>query len=41
MSRSCEEDPPFDYVLALLLERSDAIDPPMAAIGLVINPHEW
>jgi len=41
MSRSCEEDPPFDYVLALLIERSDAIDPPMAAIGLVINPHEW
>jgi uncharacterized protein (DUF1015 family) len=41
MSRSCEEDPPFDYVLALLIERSDAIDPPMAAIGLVLNPHEW
>ena len=24
MSRSCEEDPAFDYVLALLIERSDA-----------------
>ena len=41
MSRSCEEDPPFDYVLALLIERSDAIDLPTAAIGLVLNPHEW
>ena len=41
MSRSCEEDPAFDYVLALLIERSDAIDIPSAAIGLVLNPHEW
>ena len=41
MSRSCEEDPAFDYVLALLIERSDASDAPAAAIGLVLNPHEW
>ena len=41
MSRSCEEDPAFDYVLALLIERSDASDSPTAAIGLVLNPHEW
>jgi len=41
MSRSCEEDPAFDYVLALLIERSDTSDPPAAAIGLVLNPHEW
>ena len=41
MSRSCEEDPPFDYVLALLIERSDAPAAPSAAIGLVLNPHEW
>lgn len=41
MSRSCEEDPAFDYVLALLIERSDLIDSPSAATGLVLNPHEW
>ena len=41
MSRSCEEDPPFDYVLALLLARSDAPTAPSAAIGLVLDPHEW
>jgi hypothetical protein len=41
MSRSCEEDPAFDYVLALLLERGDATDDPAAVTGLVLNPHEW
>ena len=41
MSRSCEEDPAFDYVLALLIERSDLVDAPSAATGLVLNPHEW
>jgi hypothetical protein len=41
MSRSCEEDPAFDYVLALLIERSDLSDDPWAATGLVLNPHEW
>ncbi len=41
MSRSGEEDPAFDYVLALLIERTDATDDPWAATGLVLNPHEW
>jgi uncharacterized protein (DUF1015 family) len=41
MSRSCEEDPAFDYVLALLLERSEVTDDPAAVTGLVLNPHEW
>ena len=41
MSRSCEEDPAFDYVLALFLERADLTPDPTAPTGLVLNPHEW
>jgi uncharacterized protein (DUF1015 family) len=41
MSRSCEEDPAFDYVLALLLERAAVTPDTTALTGLVINPHEW
>ena len=41
MSRSCEEDPAFDYVLTLFIERS-ALTPDVTALtGLVLNPHEW
>lgn len=41
MSRSCEEDPAFDYVLMLFLERTGQTLDPKALTGLVINPHEW
>lgn len=41
MSRSCEEDPAFDYILALFVERADQTDDTQALTGLVINPHEW
>jgi hypothetical protein len=41
MSRSCEEDPAFDYVLTLFLERTDQTPDATALTGLVINPHEW
>ncbi len=42
MSRSCEEDPAFDYILTLFVEASDPdADPPRPLTGLVINPHEW
>lgn len=41
MSRSCEEDPAFDYVLTLFLERADQTLDPKALTGLAINPHEW
>ncbi len=41
MSRSCEEDPAFDYLLMLFLERADQTLDPTALTGLVINPHEW
>ncbi len=41
MSRSCEEDPAFDYLLTLFLERADLTLDPTALTGLVINPHEW
>lgn len=41
MSRSCEEDPAFDYLLALLVAGTDRPTIPMAPTGLVINPHEW
>ena len=41
MSRSCEEDPAFDYVLMLLLERTGQSLDPEVPSGLVINPHEW
>ena len=41
MSRSCEEDPAFDYILTLFLESADdAASPPRPATGLLINPHE-
>jgi uncharacterized protein (DUF1015 family) len=39
MSRSCEEDPAFDYILALFVDGSDADTQPPT--GLVLNPHEW
>jgi uncharacterized protein (DUF1015 family) len=39
MSRSCEEDPAFDYILALFVDRSDADTQPPT--GLVLNPLEW
>ncbi|MGH2464918.1 MAG: DUF1015 family protein, partial [Candidatus Limnocylindrales bacterium] len=39
MSRSCEEDPAFDYILALFVEGVDADTEPLT--GLVLNPHEW
>lgn len=39
MSRSCEEDPAFDYILALFVDGSDADTQPLT--GLVLNPHEW
>jgi uncharacterized protein (DUF1015 family) len=39
MSRSCEEDPAFDYILALFVGGSDADTQPLT--GLVLNPHEW
>jgi uncharacterized protein (DUF1015 family) len=39
MSRSCEEDPAFDYILALFLEASSSL--PQPATGLLINPLEW
>ncbi len=41
MSRSCEEDPAFDYVLTLFVERADQTADTQALTGLVINPHEW
>lgn len=42
MSRSCEEDPAFDYILTLFLESADdEATPPRPLTGLVINPHEW
>lgn len=41
MSRSCEEDPAFDYILALLVAGTDRPTVPTAPTGLVINPHEW
>jgi uncharacterized protein (DUF1015 family) len=41
MSRSCEEDPAFDYVLTLFVERSNQTLERSAPTGLVINPHEW
>jgi uncharacterized protein (DUF1015 family) len=41
MSRSCEEDPAFDYLLALLVAGTDRPTIPTALTGLVINPHEW
>lgn len=41
MSRSCEEDPAFDYLLALLVAGTDRPTIPTAPTGLVINPHEW
>lgn len=41
MSRSCEEDPAFDYVLALFVERADQTPDIQVLTGLVINPHEW
>ena len=41
MSRSCEEDPAFDYVLTLFLERADQSPETTALTGLVLNPHEW
>jgi uncharacterized protein (DUF1015 family) len=40
MSRSCEEDPAFDYILALFVAGSDAADT-QPLTGLVLNPHEW
>ena len=39
MSRSCEEDPAFDYILALFVDGPDADTQPPT--GLVLNPHEW
>lgn len=41
MSRSCEEDPAFDYLLMLFVERTSQTLDPTALTGLVINPHEW
>ena len=43
MSRSCEEDPAFHYVLVLLLDATAEPSSfyPKALTGLVINPHEW
>jgi uncharacterized protein (DUF1015 family) len=42
MSRSCEEDPAFDYILALFTETAaDGVALPRPLTGLVINPHEW
>jgi len=41
MSRSCEEDPAFDYVLTLFVERGAAAPGVTALTGLLINPHEW
>lgn len=42
MSRSCEEDPAFDYILALFVEGSDVAAARLAPLtGLVLNPHEW
>ena len=51
MSRSCEEDPAFDYILTLFLEAPPAPSAeaagsatpslPRPLTGLLINPHEW
>ena len=42
MSRSCEEDPAFDYILTLFVEApADRADLTRPLTGLVINPHEW
>jgi uncharacterized protein (DUF1015 family) len=42
MSRSCEEDPAFDYILTLFVEApADGADRTRPLTGLVINPHEW
>ena len=43
MSRSCEEDPAFDYILTLFLEAPDGAESslPRPLTGLLINPHEW
>lgn len=45
MTRSCEEDPAFDYVLALLLPTAQPdrapVYLPRALTGLVLNPLEW
>jgi len=41
MSRSCEEDPAFDYLLTLFIERSAQTPDATALTGLVLNPHEW
>ena len=42
MSRSCEEDPAFDYILTLFVEApADGADLTRPLTGLVINPHEW
>jgi uncharacterized protein (DUF1015 family) len=40
MSRSCEEDPAFDYILTLFVDGPAAatVQPPT---GLVLNPLEW
>jgi len=40
MSRSCEEDPAFDYILALFVEGPEAAST-QPLTGLVLNPHEW
>ncbi len=45
MSRSCEEDPAFDYILTLFVASptepasNDVYPKPLS--GLVLNPHEW
>jgi len=40
MSRSCEEDPAFDYILALFVAGPEAATT-QPLTGLVLNPHEW
>jgi uncharacterized protein (DUF1015 family) len=40
MSRSCEEDPAFDYILTLFVE-SPAAANVQPLTGLVLNPLEW
>ena len=40
MSRSCEEDPAFDYILTLFVESPDAANV-QPLTGLVLNPLEW
>jgi len=39
MSRSCEEDPAFDYILTLFVDEPAASVQPLT--GLVLNPLEW